>query len=430
MTALGTKLGTRFTGANIKQMQLPLNRGGMGLPNFEEESLVAYIASAIQFMHVAKEDTCSNLNILSLKEEIIPLLKEWQDLLDDSLPPDFQKTPEALLDSLLEYTPKQINKLQEKLTLPLKFRRYNSYINDILPTLTTSDRQAFQLVVNGDSSWLSAMPIGVCKFNDVEFKLAFRGRLRIPLSELQGLPVKTCNCHTSQQTRGIIDNHGDHLMTCKYIKGPDRIVMHDNVVRFLATIDHKARILSEVEPRGKYIATSIKRQPNGTKEIKLLSDLLSHDQNLTSNGLPTLSDISGTHGITSSMDSNDTGGTQHLKNVLEKRAQKKITKYASAVADIDCNFRPLIFETVGGGRHGALNDFIQSRSEIIAQRTGLEAGHIAHRHRVQLTCIIRKDVVRTILNRIERLMVRHYPQSRDQDIYDELNLTLNTGHTS
>ena len=96
--------------------------------------------------------------------------------------------------------------------------------------------------------------------------------------------------------------------------------------------------------------------------------------------------------------------------------------------EIECNFRPLIFETVGGGRHAKLDEFILSRSEIIAQRTGVEVGILAHRHRVQLACIIRKDVVRTIANRIERLMIRHYPRSRDQDIYDICNLNFDTGN--
>ena len=141
--------------------------------------------------------------------------------------------------------------------MPLKDLRYHRYVNEFLPQ--AADLQAFHLIANGDSSWLATMPIGVCKFSDTEFKFAFKGRLRIPLSELQALPVKTCKCRDRQHAQGIIDVHGDHLMTCRHIKGPDRIVLHDNVVRYLASLDRQARILSEVEPRGKYIAVSTKK---------------------------------------------------------------------------------------------------------------------------------------------------------------------------
>jgi hypothetical protein len=423
LKAFGRKLGVTFTEANIRQMQLPLAEGGMGLPNFQEEAFTAYIAAVIQFLATLKEEN-QTLNTTSLEAELLPLLDEWKNLLGTSLPQEYNIQSPLLLEKFLKLSSKQIQRLQDSLTKPLKLKRQTDF-QEYISTQDAATRQAFHCISTGDSSWLTALPKWDCKFSNAEFRISFLSRLRIPLPELLTLPVKRCKCQAMTNRHPEIDAHGDHLMTCNHIKGKERTILHDNIVRYLSSLDRQARIPTEVEPRGKYIAASIRQQPHGPKETQLLTDLRSEDQQVTSNGKPTLSDISGTHGISVGHFANPEQETiLTTEQILRRRANSKCAKYEESVNELEYNFRPLIFETLGGAREAQLEDFLQTRSTIIALRLGTDAGSLKFYFRQQLSCIIRKDVARTIIDRTERLLKRYYPMHTDQDFYDRFSNSM------
>ena len=81
---------------------------------------------------------------------------------------------------------------------------------------------------------------------------------------------------------------------------------------------------------------------------------------------------------------------------------------------------------MGGARERQLEDFLNSRSMIIAQRLGTDAGALRFYFKQRLTCIIRKDVARTIIDRTERLLKRFYPAHTDQEFYDQFTSAIDS----
>ena len=135
------------------------------------------------------------------------------------------------------------------------------------------------------------------------------------------------------------------------------------------------------------------------------------------------SDVTGTHGITTATYSN-AGGLKELSSILEDKAKDKNKKHKEAVESIDRNFRPLVFETISGALHKDFKVFITSRSEIIADRTGMPVGTVRSQWMQKFQCIIRSEVAQTINSRVERLLNRRYPRNSHQELREELSTTI------
>jgi len=148
-------------------------------------------------------------------------------------------------------------------------------------------------------------------------------------------------------------------------------------------------------------------------------DLWSGDGHLTPNGKDTLSDVTGVHGISARMQFDDYFPLR-VDEALVTRAAQKCRKYQRGVEQLGCNFTPLVFETISGRVSPALEAFVASRNAIIADRTGVPFAQVAHYSATQLSCILRKQFVHTILARADRLLLRRFPRSRAQDQYTNM----------
>ena len=95
----------------------------------------------------------------------------------------------------------------------------------------------------GAGSWLQVIP-SAPKFviKSVEFQLTAFFRLGIPLPFPQ--VVTKCDCGAS------IDEHGYHLLTCKFGRGP--VWQHNTIVSTWAKCLDELKIPHQVESRNKY----------------------------------------------------------------------------------------------------------------------------------------------------------------------------------
>ena len=63
LTAFGQRLGVTFTATQVRWLQLPLDSGGLGLPNYDV-SLAAYLLLAFSFSATSKIATCLYMLLL------------------------------------------------------------------------------------------------------------------------------------------------------------------------------------------------------------------------------------------------------------------------------------------------------------------------------------------------------------------------------
>ncbi len=189
----------------------------------------------------------------------------------------------------------------------------------------------------------------------------------------------------------------------------------------MSQLDNAARVTTLIEPRGKFVAEAEIQKPNGIiQHERRFLDLWSADSHVTANGRETLGDVSGVHGVPISAYTREGQNCASLKQALKKRVDTKIAKYREPVERLGYNFRPLIYETVSGACHEDMEQVITERCTEIADRTGLGVGLVRFRWKQRLSCIIRRNVAHTILNRIDRLHTRSHPRTKDQDQYNEL----------
>ena len=107
------------------------------------------------------------------------------------------------------------------------------------------------------------MPVGECHLTDQEFAFAFRSRLRIPIPQLAVVSTMRCRCQ-AYGAQIQFDSHGDHLLTCKFVRGKERTLLHDKILTFLSSLDSAARIPTLTNPKGNYVAQDNHIQPDGS----------------------------------------------------------------------------------------------------------------------------------------------------------------------
>ena len=129
--------------------------------------------------------------------------------------------------------------------------------------------------------------------------------------------------------------------------------------------------------------------------------------------------MTGVHGITSGIYFNG-HRLQSPDGPIHKRVIQKNAKYKKPVLALHCNFTALVFENISGRLSPEFYDFINSRTAIIADRTGVAVSMVRRYWTTQLSCVIRKQFAFTIQHRSERLLTRRYPRARYQDQYDQL----------
>jgi len=66
-----------------------------------------------------------------------------------------------------------------------------------------------------------------------------------------------------------------------------------------------------------------------------------------------------------------------------------------------------------------LDCFITQRTDIIAERTGVKPSIVARHWRARLSCLIRKQHAFVILNRLDRVLRRHFPNYDHFIQYDD-----------
>jgi hypothetical protein len=346
---------------------------------------------------------------------LVPLLQEWLTFVADCKPAAFPDTPLDLLAYLRDMDMSKLNHLQEKLTLSQRLRRHNLFLRDTYSQLSPVAQASFDLQVAGDHRWLDVMPVGDCHLNDRVFLTSFRLRLHIPLPELSCLTSHWCRCRKVKY-----DQFGDHLLTCKFVRGKERTLLHDTIVQFLSSLDSAARIPSISNPKGPLVAHAPFIEPDGlVVNQRRECDLFSSDGRYAANGLDTLSDVSGVHGITMAMYTQD----YHLVNIREgitARTRKKEAKYSDPVSRLGYNFRPLVFETSAGILGDELVAFISQRTSLIADDLGLRQDLVSRHWLGRLSCLLRRQLCFAILNRFDRVMNRSFPSSNRQNNYQVL----------
>jgi len=142
--------------------------------------------------------------------------------------------------------------------------------------------------------------------------------------------------------------------------------------------------------------------------VRRYLDLYSGDGHLFADGRDSLSDVTGVHGITLPMYLHDFQPA-HIRDGITARTAQKNAKYADVVSQLGFNFRPLAFEIYGGALSEELDCFITQRTDIIAERTGVKPSIVARHWRARLSCLIRKQHAFVILNRLDRVLRRHFP---------------------
>ena len=156
------------------------------------------------------------------------------------------------------------------------------------------------------------------------------------------------------------------------------------------------------------------------KIVRRYLDLFSGDGHFYVNGRDTLSDVTGTHGLTLPM---YTRGYQpaNIREGIINRTAKKIAKYDVVVSRLGFNFRPLAFEIHGGALSAELDLFITQRTSSIAERLGRKPSTVKNSWLKRLSCIIRKHEASIVLNRVDRVLNRNLPLSHQQDIFGRLD---------
>jgi len=191
------------------------------------------------------------------------------------------------------------------------------------------------------------MPVGECHLSDRDFGIAFRSRFRIALPDLHVLATVSCTCRPQGRDHKF-DPHGDHLLTCKFVRGKERTLLHDKINTFLASLNSAARIPTITDPKNNYVAQDNKIQPDGSViTVRRYLDLYSGDGHLFADGRDSLSDVTGVHGITLPMYLHDFQPA-HIRDGIKARTAQKNAKYADVVSQLGFNFRPLAFEIDGG----------------------------------------------------------------------------------
>jgi hypothetical protein len=147
---------------------------------------------------------------------------------------------------------------------------------------------------------------------------------------------------------------------------------------------------------------------------------------LTANGKQTLSDISATHGIPLSVYTQDQVPLPSVESLLRTRFNEKERKYKEPVEQLGFNFTPLIVETHSGALHPVLQDHIDSRCRIIADRTGVKLSVVRFYWRQKFSCILKQQVGQTILSRVDRLAARQFPNSKFLDQYVDMTIPIQT----
>ena len=208
--------------------------------------------------------------------------------------------------------------------------------------------------------------------------------------------------------------YADHLVTCPFMQGNERTITHAAVVKFCDALNHAAHIPSLIEPRGPFVASDEIIQPNGhvIMERRYL-DLWSGDGHLRPDGTGTLADVTGFHAMANAVyDNQDIDVTA----LLSQRVRLKNAKYHNAVNRIGYNFLPLVFESYSGLLHKDFVDFISKRSRIIATRLGIRPAVILRNWLSRLSCILRRMLALTVMNRLDRLLsIQHGPLCHDID---------------
>ena len=159
-----------------------------------------------------------------------------------------------------------------------------------------------------------------------------------------------------------------------------------------------------------YLSRTNTIEPNGQVITKnRYCDLFSGDANISANGQDTLSDVSGTYGITRDMHVNGYV-MRAVDEAIVHRTSKKVRKYERAVNGRGFNFQPLIYEIHSGARGPALVQFLTRRTDILARRLGRDAAFVYRHWSQRLSCIMRKQFACMMATRSSRVLNFFGPQ--------------------
>ena len=141
-------------------------------------------------------------------------------------------------------------------------------------------------------------------------------------------------------------------------------------------------------------------------------DLFSGDNTLYPDGRDSLADVTGTYGITKAV-LVDQRRPPDILSCVGTRVQRKAGKYTEPVSRLALNFRPLVFEVLGGYLDPAFTEFIQHRSRLIANLTSLPYSAIYDNNVTRLDCLIRNHYGTLVIGRSltlqrARNQVHHY----------------------
>ena len=127
-------------------------------------------------------------------------------------------------------------------------------------------------------------------------------------------------------------------------------------------------------------------------------DLFSGDRTLYRDGRDSLADVTGTYGITKSILVDAVLPNDPLVNV-RNRLLRKTAKYQQACDRLGYNFRPLVFETLGGFLDPLFEELIRHRSKLIADRFSMPVPVVARNSLSRLDCLIQTHRATLLLGR-------------------------------
>ena len=178
--------------------------------------------------------------------------------------------------------------------------------------------------------------------------------------------------------------------------------------------------LPVTDPKNTYVAQDTTIQPDSSViTVRRYLDLYSGDGHFFDNGRDSLSDVTGVHGITLPM-YREHFQPGHIRDGINARTAQKMAKYDDAVSRLGFNFRPLVFEIYGGALGEELDCFISQRTAIIAERDGLKPSIVNRYWLGRLSCLIRKQHAFVILNRVDRVLRRLFPNYNHPAQYEEV----------
>ena len=323
-----------------RQTCLPIKSGGCGLGFIDDTVTSAYVAHVDETINVMKS-TFTNAPYLDFFDLQTPIpegfrfpsenaeraVQEYRNRKSRIVDAAITLNEDIAQDDLFNNADNNRKKLQHHYFTYLSRKEIKDYESDDVQLGTSHDR-ARTLSTDGSfaGAWLHSVPKHYEKqFSNDEFRKAMWLRL--------GIPFTARPHHCSCRTQSVIDEHVDHILTCKQFNGSIKS-RHDLVVREIKSLCHHAGLQWTDCYIGQLRTVS---HVNGDTPDGYILGL---------SGRPFFIDVTIAHPTGATHMRN--GSTRHKHFALNSLEANKIAKFERRCHEFDSDFVPLALETYGG----------------------------------------------------------------------------------